>query len=394
MKVNSGHFVFSLGALLILTTFRNCTAQEIQIQNGAERLELYMPLLRNENVGMVANQTSVIGSLHLVDVLLDNGIKMVKIFSPEHGFSGSVDAGVAVIGADDIRTGISIYSLYGSKTKPSPDDLKEIDVMIFDLQDVGARFYTYISTLHNVMEACAENGIELIILDRPNPNGHYIDGPLLEKGFESFVGIHPIPVVYGMTIGELAQMINGEGWLQGGIQCDLKIIPCKGYTHGTPYTLPVHPSPNITTMEAVYLYPSLCFFEGTVMNVGRGTDFPFRLFGHPDYPDRSFSYMPSSNSGNADPLHKGQQCSGVDLTGMHADSLFAMGRINLGWIMEAYESMDMGRSFFNGYFNTLAGNSSLMEQIIKGLTEEEIRKTWEPDLNKFRQIRTKYLLYE
>ncbi|MBN2481288.1 MAG: DUF1343 domain-containing protein, partial [Bacteroidales bacterium] len=277
---------------------------------------------------------------------------------------------------------------------PAPDDLKGIDIMVFDIQDVGARFYTYLSTLHYVMESCAENSIPLIVLDRPNPNGHYIDGPILENGFESFVGMHPIPVVHGMTVGELALMINGEGWLAGGIKCDLKVIPCNGYSHKSPYTLPVNPSPNITSMEAVYLYPSLCLFEGTILNVGRGTDFPFRLFGHPDYPDRSFSYMPLSNTGNADPLHNNQQCYGVNLTGLPADSLFAMSRINLDWIQQAYESMNMGRSFFNSYFNTLAGTGRLMNQIIDGLTEEEIRNGWQPDLDKFKQIRVKYLLYE
>lgn len=379
---------------MILLLSANCTAQIIPAETGAEQTESYLPLIRNKKVGLVANQTSVIRSVHLLDSLLKLNISITSVFSPEHGFRGSEDAGALVSSTNDPRTGIRVISLYGNRTKPLPEDLKGIDIVIYDIQDIGARFYTYISTLHYVMEACAENTIPLIILDRPNPNGHYVDGPVLEPEFRSFVGMHPIPVVHGMTVGELALMINGERWLSGGMQCDLKVIPCKDYTHQLQYDLPVHPSPNITSMEAVWLYPSLCFFEGTVMNVGRGTDTPFRIYGHPDYPYHSFSYKPVPNTGNANPLHNGLECFGVDLTERDKDSLFMMSMINLGWLLKAYTVMSMGENFFNSYFNTLAGTRKLKDQILDGLTEDEIRKSWQPDLKEFRKVRNKYLLYE
>lgn len=368
-------------------------AQTFQGMTGAERTGAYLPLIRDRRVGFVANQTSVVGSSHLLDSLLSLGIDITPVFNPEHGFRGTADAGASINGTTDPVTGIPVVSLYGSRRKPTSRDLQGIDILIYDMQDIGARFYTYISTLHYVMEACAENHVPLIVLDRPNPNGHYVDGPVLEPAFRSFVGMHSIPVVHGMTVGELALMINGEGWLAGGIQCDLTVIPCSGYTHRSQYVLPVNPSPNITSMEAVYLYPSLCLFEGTVMNVGRGTDIPFRIFGNPSYPDHSFAYMPMPNTGNTNPLHNGLQCFGVNLTGLTADSLYQMGRINLCWLMAACDSMKMGREFFNDYFNTLAGTSNLKTQILEGWTEEEIRNSWQQDLDQFKQIRTKYLLY-
>ena len=382
-----------LGVLFLLT-YGCVNGQETRIRTGAERMDAYLALLSNKNVGIVANHTSVVHKMHLVDTLIKRNISISRIFSPEHGFRGETGAGMSVESGTDALTGIKIVSLYGEKKKPDSDDLKGIDIMVYDIQDVGVRFYTYISTLHYIMEACAENAIPLILLDRPNPNGHYIDGPVLEPEFRSFVGMHAIPVVYGMTAGEFALMINGEGWLAGGYVCDLKVISCQDYTHQSRYALPVNPSPNLISMEAVYLYPSLCFFEGTKMNVGRGTDFPFRVYGHPDYPDQAFSYIPDSNTGNKNPLHKGQKCYGVDLTKLSADSLFSLQRINLGWILEAYQKMGASRDFFNTYFNTLAGNSRFMDQIKEGFTEEEIRGSWEADLIHFKQVRAKYLLYE
>ena len=358
------------------------------IRTGAEQVEHYLPMILDKKVGIVANQTSVIGKVNLVDTLAALGIHITAIFTPEHG------AGVSVDNTTDGRTGIPIISLYGSKRKPEKEDVRNIEVMIYDIQDLGVRFYTYISTLHYVMEACAENHIPLIVLDRPDPNGHYVDGPVLEPEFSSFVGMHPIPVVYGMTVGELARMINGEGWLSGGSTCDLKIIPCRNYTHQSKYDIPVNPSPNITSMEAVYLYPSLCFFEGTVMSVGRGTRYPFRIFGSPDYPDHSFSFTPQPNTGNSDPLNNGQTCYGVDLTNLSSDSLFNLRRINLQWIKAAYDSMAIGDKFFNGYFNTLAGTRKLKEQIEAGLPEDVIRAGWQPALETFMQMRQQYLLYE
>jgi len=387
----TAHLKHLIIAFLIMLTFISCARG---VRTGAEQTAEYLPLLTGKKAGLVANQTTIIGNAHLLDSLLDLDINVVKIFSPEHGFRGSADAGASIEGGTDKLTGLPVVSLYGQKNKPSPEDLKDIDLMIYDIQDLGVRFYTYISTMHYIMEACAENDIPLIILDRPDPNGHYTDGPVLEPEFRSFVGMHPIPVVYGMTAGELALMINGEGWLAGGIKCDLKVIKCRGYTHDTPYNIPVNPSPNITSMESVYLYPTLCFFEGTVMNVGRGTRFPFRVIGSPDYPDHAFSYTPSPNAGNADPKHNGMKCYGVDFTGMDKNSLLNLKRIRIDWIIDAYRKMSIGQIFFIDYFNTLAGTGKLAEQIKGGLSAEEIRKSWEPGLEKFKTVRAKYLLYE
>ena len=364
------------------------------VKTGAEQIFAYIDLLEGRRVGIVANHTSVIGKEHLVDSLLSRGVNVIKIFSPEHGFRGSADAGASVESGKDERTGIPVISLYGQKQKPAKEDLSGVEVMIYDIQDLGVRFYTYISTMHYIMEACAENGIPLILLDRPDPNGHYTDGPILEPALRSFVGMHPIPVVYGMTSGELAQMINGEGWLANSAKCDLTVIKCNGYTHSTVYDLPVNPSPNITSMEAVYLYPTLCFFEGTIMNVGRGTDFPFRIIGSPAYPDKSFSYTPSPNAGNANPMHNGQLCYGMDFTSMDKNSLAEIRNISIEWIIDAWNKMGRRDDFFIAYFNTLAGTGKLRDQIISGLSADEIRASWEPGLKKFRAARQKYLIYE
>ncbi len=315
------------------------------------------------------------------------------MFAPEHGFRSEAGAGEAIGNGTDSITGIPVTSLYGSKTKPGKDDLKDVDIVVYDIQDVGVRFYTYISTLHFVMEACAENNLPLVILDRPDPLGFYVDGPVLDTAFRSFVGMHPVPVVYGMTAGELARMINGEGWLANGAKCELTIIPCSGYDHATRYDLPVNPSPNLNTMQAIYLYPSLCFFEGTVMSVGRGTAFPFRVIGHPDYPDTAFSFIPKASAVNRNPLFKNQRCYGIDLRSMNAEDLGKMDTLNLSWLINMYKTMDKGGAFFTGYFDRLAGTDTLRKQILDGWTGEQIRKSWQKDLDQFNVKRSKYLLY-
>ena len=367
------------------------------IITGSEQLETYLPLLKDKYVSLVVNQTSVVGNAHLVDTLLKLGVKINNIFAPEHGFRGTEDAGATILNAKDLATGLPVISLYGDKKKPSWQDLADADIVIFDIQDVGARFYTYISTLHYVMEACAENKKQLIILDRPNPNGYYVDGPVLEKEFSSFIGMDPVPVVHGMTIGEYAQMINGEKWLPNGLQCELAIIPCKNYAHKDYYEVKIPPSPNLKTMEAIYLYPSLCFFEGTNVSVGRGTSTPFEIFGSPfmktDDPD--FSFTPISGPGAKQPPFMNQKCFGKDLRNEHILNLRNY-HINLQLILLArsyfYENQD---KFFlaNNFFNKLAGNSELMEQINAGLNADEIKLSWQDDLSAFKQIRKKYLLY-
>lgn len=362
------------------------------VKAGAERTELYIPSLKGKSCAVTTNHTAVIGSVHLVDSLVKSGISVKRIFSPEHGYRGNMADGIDVGNTMDEATGIPVTSLYGQHKKPLPADLQGVDVMIFDMQDVGVRFYTYISTLHYMMEACAENHIPLMVLDRPNPLGHFTDGPVLEPGFESFVGMHPVPVVYGLTIGELSGMINGEGWLGSNMKCDLTVIPCSGYTHQSRYQLPVNPSPGLQSMEAVYLYPSVALFEGTMMNVGRGTPFAFRVFGHPEYKSRSFSYTPQTSEVNRNPKHMGLICYGTDLRKISADSLKNMSSINLSWLMEAYQSMKRP-DFFLPYFDKLAGTDALRKQIVSGISEEMIRESWRPGLEKFRQARERYLLY-
>jgi uncharacterized protein YbbC (DUF1343 family) len=385
--------LIQLAAMLI----QSCSAQPAQtpgiIQTGADQTGLYLPLLKGKQVGLVANHTSLVGYTHLADTMLRSGINLTRIFAPEHGFRGDADAGAEIGDAVDRKTGVPVISLYGSKKKPAPEDLSGIDFMVFDLQDVGVRFYTYISSLHYVMEACAAGHIPLLVLDRPNPLGHYVDGPVLDPAYRSFVGMHPIPVVYGMTVGELALMINGEGWLAEGLKCDLRVIPCSHYNHSTFYQLPVNPSPNLNTMEAVYLYPSMCFFEGTVMSLGRGTAFPFRIAGHPDYPVRTFSFVPVANAGNKDPKWKDKTCYGIDLRSLSVDQLQQMKTLELDWLFDVYKTMGLREAFFTDYFDRLAGSGELRKQIISGLSEEQIRKSWQNGLDRFKTIRKKYLLY-
>jgi uncharacterized protein YbbC (DUF1343 family) len=368
---------------LVLFTF-SVKAQNIVL--GAERTDTYLPLLKNKNVGVVGNQTSMIANTHLVDSLLSLGIDVVKVFSPEHGFRGKADAGAIIEDGIDSKTGIPIISLYGKNKKPKDEQLQGIDILVFDIQDVGVRFYTYISTLHYVMEAAAESNIKVIVLDRPNPNGHYVDGPILDTAFQSFVGMHSIPIVHGMTIGEYAKMITGEKWIAE--DCDLTVIKMENYTRNTNYDLPIKPSPNLPNARSVNLYPSLCLFEGTTISIGRGTDYPFQHFGAP-YLKSNYSFIPKSGEGSKYPKHENIMCFGTDLRFQEN----YLTTINLNWIIEAYKQCSEKEAFFNNFFNTLAGTDKLKKQIIAGKTAREIKASWQEGLDEFKKIRKKYLIY-
>ncbi len=386
---------------------------------GAHRLDVYVPLLKNKKVGIFANQTSMVGNTHLVDTLRKLGVNITVIFGPEHGFRGTADAGEKIMNYTDVRTGIPVISLYGSKRKPSAEDLANVDIMVFDIQDVGVRFYTYISSLQDYMEAAFQYSKPLLILDRPNPNGFYVDGPVLEAPYRSFIGMQPVPVVYGMTIGEYGMMISGEKWLSEQANAKQEyyrtaqnspdtpfhflVIKCGNYTHQSKYELPVKTSPNLPEMQSVYWYPSTCFFEGTILNEGRGTPKPFQVFGHPSLPKNLYSYTPVSTEGSKEPKLKNQLCYGWNLSGTNAEILKKIdGRLQLSYLLNAYKLFPEKDKFFppaksgkkeDLFFNKLAGNSDLMEQIIAGKSEEDIRKSWEPGLMKFKAIRAKYLLY-
>jgi len=360
---------------------------------GSYQIYLYRNLIEGKRVAVVANQTSMVGQTHLVDNLLSIGIDVRLIFAPEHGFRNLADAGETIENGKDPETGIPLISLYGSHLKPAADDLSGIDVVIFDIQDVGTRFYTYISTLHYILESCAENNVNCIVLDRPNPNGFYFDGNILDTAYSSFVGLDPVPVVHGMTVGEYAQMVNGEGWLKNGIKCNLTVIKCKNYTHRTLYELPVKPSPNLPNQTSVYLYPSICFFEGTNVSLGRGTAFPFQVFGSPELPDRGFSFTPESVPGAKNPPLLGVKCYGTDLRDALKKRVVPKPEINLGWIISAYNDFPQKDKFFTSYFDVLAGGPALREQILKGMSAKEIRETWKAGLTEFSKIRNKYLLY-
>ncbi|MBA2584216.1 MAG: DUF1343 domain-containing protein [Bacteroidetes bacterium] len=365
------------------------------IKTGAELTDLYLHLLKGKSIAVLANQSSVIDKTHLVDTLLSLGVQVKKVFCPEHGFRGDADAGELVKNYTDKKTGLPIISLYGSNKKPKPADLKGIDIVVFDLQDVGARFYTYISSMHYMMEACAENNVKFMVLDRPNPNGFYVDGPVLEEKYKSFVGMHKVPVVHGMTVAEYACMINEEGWLANGVKTDLTYIKIQGYTHNDLYQLPIKPSPNLSTMEAIYLYPSLCFFEGTIISVGRGTEKPFRVIGHPKLENQTYSFTPKSLPGaSKSPLYEGILCNGYDLTENGKNFVVSGPRLNLQWLISTYEDSSDKTLYFNSFFNSLAGTNKLKQQILSGTSEQAIRNCWEPDLIKFKLIRMKYLLYE
>jgi uncharacterized protein YbbC (DUF1343 family) len=364
-----------------------------EIQAGAERTDLYFPQLSGKTIGIVCNQTSIIGDVNLVDSLIGAGFSVKAIFSPEHGFRGDSDAGSDINDGMDKKTGVRIISLYGKKTKPLPSDLKGIDILLFDIQDVGVRFYTYISTLSLIMEAAADNGIPIIVLDRPNPNGFYVDGPVLDTSFRSFVGMHPVPVVYGMTIGEYAEMVNGEGWL-GKKKCILTVIPMKGYTHSMIVRLPVRPSPNLPNWQSVYLYPSLGLFEGTFISVGRGTDFPFQVIGHPHYVIGSYLFKPESIPGVSEhPPYEGQECLGANLD-VVADHYARNGHhFSLEWLIRMHNFFRDSTDFFNPYFDKLAGTDQLRKDLVNGKPESEIRGSWKKGLDAFMLIRKKYLLY-
>jgi len=368
---------------LVLFTF-SAQAQELVL--ASERTDVYLRHLQNKKVGVVGNQTSMIANTHLVDSLLSLGIDIVKVFSPEHGFRGKADAGAIIEDGIDSKTGISIISLYGKNKKPKAEQLQEIDILVFDIQDVGVRFYTYISTLHYVMEAAAESNIKVIVLDRPNPNGHYVDGPILDTSFRSFVGMHPIPIAHGMTIGEYAKMINRENWIT--TRCELIVIEMENYTHNINYDLPIKPSPNLPNSRAVNLYPSLCLFEGTNISVGRGTDYPFQHFGAP-YLKSNYSFMPKSGEGSKYPKHENIVCFGTDLR--FQDNYLTA--INLNWLIETYKQCSEKEEFFNTFFDTLAGTDKLKKQIIAAKTAKEIKASWQEGLEVFKEVRRKYLIY-
>lgn len=377
--------------LLCFCTFlSSCTSQsQQQLIVGANQLENYLPLLRNKQIAVVANQTSLINGFHLVDSLLACSVSIVKVFAPEHGFRGESDAGALINDEIDVKTGLPIHSLYGKNKKPSAEALNNIDLIVFDIQDVGARFYTYISTLHYVMEACAENNIELLVLDRPNPNAHYVDGPILDTAYQSFVGMHPIPIVHGLTIGEYAQMINGSFWLKDSIQCNLTVQEMKYYTHSLPYDLPVKPSPNLPNRQSISLYPSLCLFEGTAISVGRGTNLQFQIIGSPLLDSCSYSFSPSSQSGAKYPKHESLKCCGWDLSKFKIDK-----GINLSYLIECFNQYNSkGIPFFNSFFDKLAGSNVLRVLIEAGWSEVQIKETWQEGLQLYKEQRLNYLIY-
>jgi uncharacterized protein YbbC (DUF1343 family) len=411
--------VISFFAIASCSGQKNIKAQiqnskpETRVIPGAERVNVYLPLIKGKRIGVFANQTSLVGNTHLVDTLKKLGVNIKVIFGPEHGFRGTADAGEKVGNYVDEKTGVPVISLYGNKHKPSPDDLKDVDLLIFDVQDIGVRFYTYISSLQDFMEAAFENSKPLMILDRPDPNGFYVDGPVLDPKFKSFVGAQPVPIVYGMTISEYALMIAGEKWLSEKANqkyayyltaqnspdtpFHFQVIKCQNYTHNSKYILPVKPSPNLPEIQSVYLYPSTCLFEGTVLSEGRGTDKPFEIFGHPLLSHNLYSFTPKPNEGAKSSKHYYETCYGWNLNGSPEEVLKKIdNRIQLKWLIEAYKLFPGKDTFFlkTNYFNRLAGNDVLMQQIKDGISEEEIRKSWEPALTEFKKIRKRYLLYE
>ncbi|MGY6559302.1 MAG: exo-beta-N-acetylmuramidase NamZ family protein [Nitritalea sp.] len=371
------------------------SAGALDILAGADQPERYLPLMAGKRLGLIVNQSSLLQqagkSTHLVDFLLAEGQQIQKIFVPEHGFRGNADAGERIGNETDPATGLPLLSLYGDQKKPQKQTLEDVDLLVFDLQDVGVRFYTYISTLHYVLEAAAEAGKPVLILDRPNPNGDYVAGPILKKGFESFVGIHPIPVVHGLTVAELARMINGEAWLSGGLQAEIEVVTVANWNHQTPYELPVRPSPNLPNYQSIRLYPSLCFFEGTEVSVGRGTPFPFQVYGYPQAGFGPFSFTPAPTEGAKNPPHKGKQCYGQDLRA--AEDKAAAG-FTLEFVLDAYQKSGKGAGFFTSFFDKLAGTDALRKGILAGMTAEELEESWAEELHTYKKMREKYLLYE
>jgi len=381
-------------AVLLLTAITGCAQPlPIAVKMGAECTEDYYPLLKSKHVAVMSNNTGMVGDEHLVDMLKRDGINLVAIFSPEHGFRGTADAGERVVSSVDEKTGVPIYSLYdGTGGKPSAERMELFDVMIIDIQDVGLRFYTYYITVCRLMDACAEYGKKMIILDRPNPNGYYVDGPILDMRHKSGVGWLPIPVVHGMTLGELACMVNGEQWLPEGRVCDLTVVKCRNYTHQTMYHLPIAPSPNLPNMKSIYLYPSTCLFEGTVLSLGRGTDFPFQVYGHPEMKGYTFSFTPRSVPGAKNPPLLNQLCYGVDLRNVPDEKIWKNG-FDLSYIIDAYNNLKMGDKFFTSFFEKLIGVDYVRKMIQEGKSAAEIKVMWKDDVEKFKEQRRKYLLY-
>lgn len=383
--ININCYSYSIDSIVKKSTPFN----QVKIKAGADNYEKYLPFLRDKKIGIITNQTGILSDkTHLADFLLDKKIVIQTIFAPEHGFRGTADAGEHIVDGKDAKTGLSIISLYGDNKKPKTAQLVGIDVMLFDLQDVGARFYTYISSLHYVMEACAENNIPLIILDRPNPNGSIIDGPILEKEFTSFVGMHPVPILHGMTVGEYGQMVNGEKWLKNAAQCKLTVIPCTNYNRKMEYSIPIKPSPNLPNDQSISLYASLCFFEGTNVSIGRGTERQFQIYGSPYLTKTNFSFTPKPNFGAKDPLYNGKECFGEDLT-----TYPKITRLELKWLIKAYQNTSDKTKFFNPFFTKLAGTKKLQQQIENGTSENTIRKSWKNGLLVFKKMRMKYLIY-
>lgn len=405
MVVKVKTFVALLVALLSLQCIhnnaqnieKNVSGSELQrVIPAAERIDAYLPLIIGRKVALMVNQSSLVGKQHLIDTLLSREIQIKKIFAPEHGFRGNKADGEIVANGIDPNSRLSVISLYGKKKKPEREDLSEVDLVLFDIQDVGVRFYTFTSALSYLMEACAEFDVPLIVLDRPNPLGFYVDGPMLKPEFKSYIGLHPVPVVYGMTIGEWATMINEEGWLANGVKCNLKVVPCENYDHNSHYNLPIKPSPNLPNMSAVYLYPSLCFFEGTQISVGRGTELPFQCFGAPELDYGDFTFTPKSNAASKYPPHENQLCRGVDLSSISSDSLAKRTQIDLSYLLTAWKYYRDKSTFFlaYGYFEKLAGTDELKRQLLEGKSIEQIRASWADDLQRFKSIRKKYLLYK
>jgi len=387
-------------AVVIIFTGINAVAQdsisyETDILVGAEIDTAYLEMLKGKRVAIVGNQTSMVGDEHMVDHLLQLGIEVKKVFAPEHGFRGKEDAGKKINDGLDAKTGLPIMSLHGRRKKPTTEDLFDVDVVIFDIQDVGARFYTYISTMHYVMEACAEQNKDFMVFDRPNPNGHYVDGPVLKEGNESFIGLHPVPIVHGMTIGEYAQMINGEGWLKNKVKCNLKVVKCQNYQHSDFYKLPVKPSPNLPNMSSIYLYPSLCLFEGTQVSIGRGTDKQFQLAGSPFNSTGEYIFTPVPKPGASKPKHNGEECKGYDLSSFGDVHMRDVGVLYMKWIVEFYKNSSDKEHFFrkDGFFRLLTGDRSVQKMIVEGKSAEEIAATWKDEIVEFKKMRSKYLLY-
>jgi uncharacterized protein YbbC (DUF1343 family) len=391
-------FEYKTALIIFFVLFSfSCNAQKadnLQIITGAAQTEKYLPLLKNKSVALVVNQTSLIGNRHLLDTLLAQQCQIKKVFAPEHGFRGNHEAGATVKNEKDSATGVDVISLYGKNKKPTKDQLKDIDFVIFDIQDVGVRFYTYISTLHYIMEACAESNKKLIILDRPNPNGFYIDGPVLDTAFRSFVGMHPVPVVHGLTVAEYAQMINGEKWLKNGLRCDITVIPVLNYSHQMKYQLPIYPSPNLKNMTAIYLYPATCFFEGTSYSLGRGTNLPFECAGRPGLKSGNFNFTPVPIPGVAEnPPHANKVCQGYLYSSYINDSFFLKPNLMIQFIIDAYRQDDKKDEFFIPFFDKLAGTGKLKEQIKNGLSEDEIRASWQKELSTYKVMSKKYRIY-